>query len=60
MKSQKMLFKYAYREFSPNANFITADFVTAVFQNFPQIFALCEFWAIHFISAVFRAKGLFC
>ena len=32
-----------YREFSPNANFITAIFVTAVFQNFPEKFALCEF-----------------
>ena len=28
--------KKMYREFSPNVNFITADFVTVVFQNFPD------------------------
>ena len=26
--------KMVYREFSPYANFITANFVTAVFQNY--------------------------
>ena len=31
------LLNSTYREFSPNANFITANFVTAVFQNFPDI-----------------------
>ena len=31
-----------YREFSPNANFITANFVNAVFQNFPDIFCYCD------------------
>ena len=34
-----------YREFSPYANFISANFVTAIFQNIPYIFALSEFWA---------------
>ena len=29
-----------YREFSPYANFISANFVTAIFQNIPYIFAL--------------------
>ena len=29
-----------YREFLPNANFITANFITAVFQNFLDIFYL--------------------
>ena len=42
-----------YREFSPYANFITANFITAVFQNFPKIFALCVFRAIYFITAIF-------
>ena len=42
-----------YREFSPNANFITAVFVTAVFQNFPDKFGLCLFGANYFIYAVF-------
>ena len=28
-----------YREFSPYANFITANFVTAVFQNYIKNFA---------------------
>ena len=30
---------FTYIEFSPNANFITADFVYAVFQNFPDKFS---------------------
>ena len=34
----KSLFEIC-REFLPNANFITANFVTAVFQNFPDIFS---------------------
>ena len=32
-----------YRGFSPYANFITANFITAIFQNFPKIFGLCDF-----------------
>ena len=35
---KKIIYIYIYREFSPNANFITANFVTAVFQNFLDIF----------------------
>ena len=35
-----------YREFLPNANFITANFVTAVFQNFLNIFCYCDFISI--------------
>ena len=35
-----------YREFSPNANFITANLVTAVFQNFLDIFCYCDFISI--------------
>ena len=34
--------KIIIREFSPNANFITANFVTTVFQNFPDIFCYCD------------------
>ena len=30
-------FDSVYRDFSPYANFITAIFITAVFQNFPDI-----------------------
>ena len=55
-----------YREFLPNANFITANFVTAVFQNFLDKFCYCDFisislmrffanailFAIYFITAV--------
>ena len=42
-----------YREFSPYANFISANFITAIFQNFPKIFGLCVFRAIYFINAIF-------
>ena len=35
-----------YRGFSPNANFITANLVTAVFQNFLDIFCYCDFISI--------------
>ena len=41
-----------YREFLPNANFITANLITAVFQNFPWKFALCDYWLKNFITAV--------
>ena len=37
-----------YSKFSPYANFITANFITAVFQNFQVIFGLCNFWLILF------------
>ena len=40
-----------YREFSPYANFITANFVTAVFQNYYYNFANVILWAIYFVSA---------
>ena len=35
-KPQKKAFKklYTYRDFLPYANFITANFITAVFQNY--------------------------
>ena len=36
-------FETNYREFSPNANFITANFITAVFQNFPKKNCLMRF-----------------
>ena len=36
------MFHFVYREFSPNANFITANFITAVFQNFPDVFCYCD------------------
>ena len=39
-----------YRGSSANANFNSANFITANFQNIPSVFALCEFWAIYFIS----------
>ena len=37
-----------YRGFSPYANFISANFIAAVFQNFLKLFGLCIFRAIHF------------
>ena len=40
-----------YREFLPYANFITADFVTVVFQNYYNNFANAILWAIDFVSA---------
>ena len=41
---------------SPFANFISANFLTAIFQNVPKIFNLYKFWAIDLISASFWAK----
>ena len=32
-----------YRGSSPYANFISANFITAIFQNFPDIFSQCVF-----------------
>ena len=40
-----------YREFLAYANFITANFVTAVFQNYYYNFANAILWAIYFVSA---------
>ena len=40
-----------YREFLPYVNFITANFVTAVFQNYYHDFANVILWAIYFVSA---------
>ena len=31
--------KSKYRKFSPYVNFITANFITTIFQNFPDIFS---------------------
>ena len=45
--------KWSYRGFSPYGNFITANFITAIFQNFPKIFGLCLFRADFFINAIF-------
>ena len=40
-----------YREFLPYANLITANFVTAVFQNYYYKFAYnVILWAIYFAS----------
>ena len=39
------------KEFLSNANFFTANFVTAVFQNYYYNFADVILWAICFVSA---------
>jgi hypothetical protein len=46
-----------YRGSSHYVNFISANFITAIFQNIPEIFALWEFWANYFISVIFGAKN---
>ena len=33
-----------YRESLSYANFITANFITVIFQDFPEIFGYCDFW----------------
>ena len=38
------------------ANFISANFLTAIFQNVPKIFNLYKFWAFDLISVSFWAK----
>ena len=43
-----------YREFLPYANFITANFVTAVFKNYYYNFAIAILWAIYFVSAFIK------
>ena len=45
-----------YREFSPYANYITANFVTTVFQNYYYNFANAILLAIHFVSAYISQK----
>ena len=40
-----------YREFLPYVNFITANFVTAVFQNYYYNFGNAILWAIYFVTA---------
>ena len=42
-----------YRGFSSYANFIATIFITAIFQNIPEIFGWCIFWANYFITAIF-------
>ena len=37
---------YLYRGSSPYANFITANFINEIFQNFPDIFHYCYFYDI--------------
>ena len=47
------LFTQLYREFSHYANFISANFITVIFQNFPKIFGLSFFmpaWLMQFWS----------
>ena len=39
------------REFLPYVNFLTANFVTAVFQTCYYDFANAILWAIYFVSA---------
>ena len=56
MKLRKMAFNY--RELSPYANFISANFNTAISQNFPKIFGLCVLRAIYFITAIFIPSWL--
>ena len=51
-----MLDKTIYRGSSPYSNFISANFITMIFQNFPKIFGLCVFRAIYFITAIFWPK----
>ena len=43
-----------YREFSPYANFINANFVTAVFQNYYYNFANAILWAVYFVTAYIK------
>mgnify|MGYP001305147328 CR=1 FL=1 len=47
-----------YREFSPNANFITANFITAVFQNFPDIFCYCD--SMYILLMRYLANAILC
>ena len=55
-----MIFKpYSlYRGFLPNANFITANFITAVFQNIPDIF--CYRDSMYVFLMRFLANAILC
>ena len=50
-----------YRELSPYANFISANFITAIFLNFPKIFGLCVFWAFCLMQflAIYLIRAIF-
>ena len=48
-----------YRGFSPYANFITANFITAIFQNFPKIFGLCNFMYYRMRAIISRGLYIF-
>ena len=41
MIRKKLSIKYMYKESSPNANFISAIFITVIFQNFPENLFYC-------------------
>ena len=43
-----------YREFSPYANFITANFITAVFQNYYYSLANAILLAIYLVTAYIK------
>ena len=45
-----------YKGSSPYVNFISANFITAILQNIPELFGLCVFWVIYFITAIFCPK----
>ena len=32
---------------------VYGNFITAIYQNIPEIFGLCVFWAKYFITAIF-------
>ena len=46
-----------YREFSPNANFITVNFIVAVFQNFPDKF--CYSGSMYILLCVFTGPSAY-
>ena len=44
----------SYREFLPYVNFITANFINAVFQNYYLDLANAILWAIYFVTAYIK------
>ena len=42
-----------YRGSSPYANYISVNFITAIFKNFTNIFGLCGLRPIYFITSIF-------
>ena len=58
MKFEISISSFKHREFSPNANFITANFITAVFQNFPDIFCYCD--SMYILLMQFLANAILC